>query len=654
MYNVSALWDSIMSDQNHWFETKVVIAGNTYGQDSIMEMSVELRMFAEQQPGVGGCLSGELTLRMLSPNAEVPRMALIEPYVRVTNGTQTAEWIPQGKFYIDTRETTNNDDNLPITTFRAYDAMLKSEGDFPDTTDEFPMEDIDVVELIAGELGVGIDDRTRDLMTGAYGIGLPVGYSMREVLSNIAAMYAGNWIMNYDGDLLLVAVNGIPAETNYLINELYEPITFGQASAQHSLSGSVVSFSDGNGSDFDALSVEINPVQNLNGYDKPWPAGGGKNLFNADTGANGYIDNNGAVVSRSYQFASDYIAVTAGSSYTISAASQMGNIGIAYFDSNKAIILPRVDNASRQTLTITPASGVGYVRFWFYVNSSTNLNPTNVKETYKVQFESGSTATAYVPYSNICPISGWTEAKVTRTGKNILPPGTSGTQQGATYTVNPDGTITVTGTATGSSKRILNSALLKGGTQYVLSGCPIGGGQGKFGLALYETGTNTILGTDFGSGVTYTPVSDEIIDVGIRYWYGQSPAGTWKPQLEIGSSPTTYEPFSGNTCTIDLNGTRYGGTLDVLTGVLTVDRANIASYNGETLPGEWISSMDVYAPGTTPTTGAQVVYELASSQTVQLTAQQVQTLIYNNNVFADTGNVSLTYTSGGEVTRILV
>ena len=228
MYNVSALWNSIMSDQNHWFETKVVIAGNTYGQDSIMEMSVELRMFAEQQPGVGGCLSGELTLRMLSPNAEVPRMALIEPYVRVTNGAQTAEWIPQGKFYIDTRETTYNDDNLPITTFHAYDAMLKSEGDFPDTTDEFPMEDIDVVELIAGELGVGIDDRTRDLMTGAYDIGLPVGYSMREVLSNIAAMYAGNWIMNFDGDLLLVAVNGIPAETNYLINELYEPITFGR------------------------------------------------------------------------------------------------------------------------------------------------------------------------------------------------------------------------------------------------------------------------------------------------------------------------------------------------------------------------------------------------------------------------------------------
>ena len=50
---------------------------------------------------------------------------------------------------------------------------------------------------------------------------------MREVLSQIAAMYAGNWIMNYDGQLLLVAVNGIPPETNYLIDSQYDAITFG-------------------------------------------------------------------------------------------------------------------------------------------------------------------------------------------------------------------------------------------------------------------------------------------------------------------------------------------------------------------------------------------------------------------------------------------
>jgi hypothetical protein len=227
MYNVSQLWETLIADPNHYFETKVVIAGVTYQQSQIMEMSVNLRMFSEEQPGVGGCLAGELTLRMLTPATPVPRMALIEPYVRVTNGTQTAEWIPQGKYWIDTRETTNNDDNLPITTFHAFDAMLKTEGDFPDTTVSFPQTDIAVANMIATAIGVGIDDRTTALMTSAYQIGLPVGYSMREVLSNIAGMYAGNWYVSYDGELLLAAVNGIPQETNYLVDNSGDAITFG-------------------------------------------------------------------------------------------------------------------------------------------------------------------------------------------------------------------------------------------------------------------------------------------------------------------------------------------------------------------------------------------------------------------------------------------
>lgn len=227
MYNVSALWQTLIAAPEHWFECKAVIAGTTYDQTQIMEMSSSLRMFADEQPGVGGCLSGELTLKMLAPATTVPRMALIEPYVRVTNGTQTSEWIPHGKYWIDTRETTNNDDNLPITTFHAFDAMLKTEGDFPDTTVNFPQTDIAVVNMIATAVGVGVDDRTTALMTGAYSIGLPVGYSMREVLSNIAGMYAGNWYMSYDGDLLLAAVNGIPPETNYLVDNAGQAITFG-------------------------------------------------------------------------------------------------------------------------------------------------------------------------------------------------------------------------------------------------------------------------------------------------------------------------------------------------------------------------------------------------------------------------------------------
>lgn len=227
MYSVSQLWKTIVSEQEHWFDVKVSINGVEYPQTQIFEITTDLRMFTENQPKVGGCLASELKLRILTPSATIPRMAQIAPYVRATDGVNTAEWIPQGVYYIDTREQTQNDDGLDILTLHAYDAMLKTETDYPDTTHAWPYPDIAVAQEIASALGVGVDERTFDLMTQNYQISLPAGYSMREVLSNIAAMYAGNWIMNYDGDLLLVAVNGIPPETNVLVDNVGDAITFG-------------------------------------------------------------------------------------------------------------------------------------------------------------------------------------------------------------------------------------------------------------------------------------------------------------------------------------------------------------------------------------------------------------------------------------------
>lgn len=235
MYPVSDLYNTIIARVNHWFETKVVINDVTYTQDRIFSITIDYRMFAESQPAVGGCLSAELTMSLLAPSEAIPRMAQVRPYVRVTDGTQTSEWIPQGVYFIDTRETTDNEDDLPILTLHCYDAMLKSEADYPSSSHDWPYVDIDVVKEIAYTMGLqssivsteGVDLRTIDLMDKEYTLGLPIGYSMREVLSQIASMYAGNWVMNYDGQLLLIKANGIPPETNYLIDSDYDAITFG-------------------------------------------------------------------------------------------------------------------------------------------------------------------------------------------------------------------------------------------------------------------------------------------------------------------------------------------------------------------------------------------------------------------------------------------
>ena len=116
--------------------------------------------------------------------------------------------------------------------------------------------------------------------------------------------------------------------------------------------------------------------------------------------------------------------------------------------------------------------------------------------------------------------------------------------------------------------------------------------------------------------------------------------------LEVGSAATAFEEYEASSIPISWQseaGTVYGGTLDVTTGLLTVTHGNIASYNGESLPGKWISSIDVYSAGGTPTTGAQVVYELATPVTYQLTPTEIQILLGYNNIWADTGDSTVAY-----------
>lgn len=93
-------------------------------------------------------------------------------------------------------------------------------------------------------------------------------------------------------------------------------------------------------------------------------------------------------------------------------------------------------------------------------------------------------------------------------------------------------------------------------------------------------------------------------------------------------------------------GTVFGAEINLITGEFKVTDLEIASYAGESLPGSWISDRDVYDPDNpnTPTTGAQVVYKLATPVTYSITP--ITTLVTNygdNNFWNDTGNTTVEY-----------
>lgn len=198
-----------------------------HGEDMLMDMSTSARLFSEETAAVGGCISAEISVRMLKPAKDIPRQGKLVPQVRITDGTRYSEWLSKGVFFVDTREKMGEISGVEIIQLTGYDALLKAEQDCPVDGTDWPATDIQVVAKIARFLGVTVDERTYEIMKNSYPVQYPGEYSCREVLSYIAAMYGGNFIMSDIGQLRLVALNSIPPETRYLITAAGQAITFG-------------------------------------------------------------------------------------------------------------------------------------------------------------------------------------------------------------------------------------------------------------------------------------------------------------------------------------------------------------------------------------------------------------------------------------------
>ena len=158
MQDVSQLYLDIIAD-NHWFECKLVIAGTqTYGESALYEMRTSHSLFSGNNPSVGCCVAGEIDVVLKDPSVTIPRMALLEPYVRACNASYQSEWIPKGKYYIDERKSENAGGLLTLK-IHGFDAMLKAEAPFPlDAFAEYPITDEEAVTAIASQIGVTVDD----------------------------------------------------------------------------------------------------------------------------------------------------------------------------------------------------------------------------------------------------------------------------------------------------------------------------------------------------------------------------------------------------------------------------------------------------------------------------------------------------------------
>jgi len=140
-------------------------------------------------------------------------------------------------------------------------------------------------------------------------------------------------------------------------------------------------------------------------------------------------------------------------------------------------------------------------------------------------------------------------------GKNLLNnEANTFSLKGVTFTINKDKSILLSGTATETiywnDGKL--SANLDNDKIYTLSGCPSGGGLSKYYMYLYNESFSL---NDTGNGVTNMSKVTKKVVFGIAILSGVNVNGlVFKPQLEIGTTATDYQPYQGfETTTLQLN-----------------------------------------------------------------------------------------------------
>ena len=123
------------------------------------------------------------------------------------------------------------------------------------------------------------------------------------------------------------------------------------------------------------------------------------------------------------------------------------------------------------------------------------------------------------------------------------------TQNGSTLTLQSDGKVTVSGTPSSAFDFVIGHTTLPAG-EYILNGCPTGGGATKYRLQVTDYPVTSNLGQDSGSGVTFTLAEETAVAVRIQLYTSAPSSLTFAPMIRLSTeSDATFAPYS-NECPI--------------------------------------------------------------------------------------------------------
>lgn len=451
-------------------------------------------------------------------------------------------------------------------------------------------------------------------------------------------------VLTFDNVPTANSNNPVKSGGVYAVDEAIRQWTTAEAK---SASGNPITLTDGSARNAEGLSVTCNPKQNLHGYDHPWAGGAGKNklpLVLADiksantsgTWSGNAYTLNGVTYTLLVDDGNNITGIKANGATT---TSDWISLNLPATSLNGSYIITGCpsgggDSTYMQRIGRTPSST------YYGIETGNGITLNNVNDIFDVhlfvknasnvifypmiRLASESDAT-FAPYSNECPITGYTECVVDDHGENFFANLTKDTNKGYidNYYLTSNGS-----TAQSGGYYVSEYLEIKPNTAYY-----IGGILGNSPALCYYDSNKTYI-----SGVQYSN-NESITDT--------SPSNAKYMRLSVlKANESLYMvryASAIDTATITFGQTVYGGSVDFKTGKVTVTHASIASYNGESINEPWLSSIDEYVSGTTPTTGAQVVYPLTTPTELTLTPAELELLKGYNYITTNGTTIALDY-----------
>lgn len=307
------------------------------------------------------------------------------------------------------------------------------------------------------------------------------------------------------------------------------------------------------------LKAGFSPVQDLHGYDHPWPAGGGKNKLSTTltnqtvrgvvltVNADGTFTANGTATDGYSQVTVGTISLPAGD-YVI---SDEGN-----FDRNNNIELyisgiPSTSTKYSDNRSFTLTSPLTNAQVFFFVGNGKSINTT-----IKPMIRHASESAGFAPYENICPIEGHTEANITRCGVNLWD------EELVVGAIQSDGTIN--SGAGYTNRRTTSFIAVTPNTTYYMA-CPSSALIGRW--ATYNANKELIYFDGNGPSTNILTIGENVAY--IRITLGVNYGTTYNNDISINypSSDHDYHSYSGKLIKLEFDDTVYLAEVSCLNGV---------------------------------------------------------------------------------------